>query len=213
MSYKQCQIMRRLRIATLPSAYLLNYGVRTLKTKTFDGRASIHPLSTRSLTVCRFEIAPKHKVSYNAKCILSDRSHVLYLPTRKRFQAILDGRYDERQGLKLAFIINTVQKKRVVRSWARRRICQAVTEALRVRGFDGNGRRLIDLEGSTLKGSKLNGSPIDLTTKSTPEALIGTANVYVLPDSIKTSFAEMQRQAGVVADRILQTCGRDPRHG
>ena len=113
----------------------------------------------------------------------------------------------------MAFIVNPIQKKRVVRSWARRRIIQAVTEALRVRGFDGNGRRLIDSEGSTPKGSKLNGRPIDLTTKSTPEALIGTANVYVLPDSIKTSFTEVQRQAGVVADKVLETCGRYPRHG
>ena len=113
----------------------------------------------------------------------------------------------------MAFIVNTIHKKRVVRSWAGRRIGQAVTEALRVRGFDGNGRRLMDSEGSTLKGSKVNGSPLDLTTKSTPEALIGTANVYVLPDSIKTRFTEVQRQAGMVADRVLKTCGRYPRHG
>ena len=205
--------MRRPGIATLPSAYLLDYGVRTLTTKTFDGRASIHPVSSRPLTVCRIEISPKHKIPYNAKYILNDRSHVLYLPTRKRFQAILDGRYDERQGLNIALIINPIKKKRVVRSWARRRIGQAVTEALRLRGFDGNGRRLTDSEGSTLKGSKSNRSPIELTTKPTPEALIGTANVYVLPDSIKTSFIEVQRQAGVVADKILQTCGRYPRHG
>ena len=213
MKYKSCPIMRRPSIATLPGTYLLNYGFRTLKTKTFDGRASIHPVSTRPLTMCRCEISPKHKISYIAKCILSDRSHVLYLPTRKRFQSILDGRYDERQGLNIAFIVNTLQKKRVVRSWAGRRIGQAVTEALRVRGFDGNGRRLIDPESGTLTRSKLNGSPTDLTTKSTPEALIGTATVYVLPDSIKTSFTEVQRQAGVVADKVLETCGRYPRHG
>ena len=200
-------------IATLPSAYLLNHGVRTLKTKTFDGCASIHPVSTRPLAVCRFEISPKHKIAYGAKQILSDRSHVLYLPTRKRFQAILDGRYDERQGLNVAFIANTMRKKAVVRNWARRRIDQAVTSALRLRGFDRNGRRLINSEGSTLKGSKLNDSPIDLTANSTPEALVGTASVYVLPDSIKTSFTEVQRQAGVVADKILQKCGRYPRHG
>ena len=112
----------------------------------------------------------------------------------------------------MAFIINTIQKKRIVRSWAKRRIGQAVIEALRVRGFDVNGRKLIDPEGSKVIISRLNGSPIDLTTNSTPEALIGTANVYILPDSIKTSFTEVQRQAGVVADKVLETCGRYPRH-
>lgn len=213
MRYKSCQMMRRPDTATLPSTCLLNYGVRTLKTKTLDGRASIHPVSARPLTMCRLEISPKHKIPYNAKHILSDRSHVLYLPTRKRFQAVLDGRYDERQRLNMAFIINPIQKKRVVRSWARRRIGQAVIEALRVRGFDGNGRRMTDTEGGTVTRSKLNGSPTDLTTKSTPEALTGTANVYILPDSIKTSFTEVQRQAGVVADKVLEICGRYPRHG
>ena len=205
--------MRRPDIATLPSAYLLNYCVRTLKTKPFDGRVSTHPVSTPSLTICRLDISQRHKLSYTARHILSDRSHVLYLPTRKRFQAILDGRYDEGQGLKMAFIINALQKKRVVRSWAGRRIVQAMTEALRVRGFDKTGRRLTYSEGSAVTGSKLHGNPIDMTTRSTPEALIGTANVYVLPDIIKTSFTEVQRQAGVVADKVLATCGRYPHHG
>ena len=193
---------------------MIHYAFRkTLKKESFDGHASIHSVSTHLLTVCRVEISPKHKISYTTKQILNDRSHVLYLPTQKRFQAIQDGRYDERrEGLKMGFIINTMQKKRVVRSWARRRIGQAVTEALRLRGFDRYGRKLVDSNTSGIKGLDLNSSSIDLTTRSAPEVLIGTVNVHVLPDSIETRFTEVQRQAGVVADRVLETCGRYPRH-
>ena len=197
--------------ATLPSAFLLNCGTRrTLKTKNFDGRGFPQSLSISSLTMCRVFVSPKHRISHNAYKILSDRSHVLYLPTRKRFQAILDG--DERQvGLRMDFTSNPMQKKRVVRSWATRRIDQAVTGALRMRGFDKNGKRLVDSDASPRKGSKPNSSPVTLTWERTPEALIGTVDVHVLQNSIETSFTEVQRQAGVMVDNILEICGRYPR--
>ena len=189
--------------AISPTAYLLNYGIRrTLKTKSFDGRGAPNFLPTISLTVCRVSISPKHKISHSACNILNDRSHVLYLPTRKRFQAIRDGRYDERQeGLWMEFTSNPMRKKRVVRSWATRRVDQAVTGALRMRGFDRNGKTLLDPDTGTLKG------------EYAPEALIGTVEVKILEDSIQTSFAEVQRQAGVLVDRILEICGRYPRKG
>ena len=200
--------MRRSGNATLPSAYLLNYGIRrTLKTNVSTG------LAFAPLTVCKVDVSPKHKISYVTQHILNDRSHVLYLPTQKRFQAIQDGRYEERpDGLKIGFVVNTLQKRRVVRSWARRRIDQAVTEALRVRGFDKKGRRLKDCHVSIAKVSGSNSSLTDLTSKSMLEALIGTVNVQILPSSTETKFTEVQRQAGVVADKVLQTCGRYPRH-
>ena len=201
--------------AMLPSAYLLNHGIRrTLKTKDFDRRGPPHFLSIRSLTVCRLSVSPQHKISYNASKILSDRSHVLYLPTRERFQAILDGRYDQRQeGLWLEFIGNSLQKNRVVRSWAKRRIDQAVTGALRMKGFDRNGRRLGDSDASTMTTSESNGSPVSSTMGFAPEALVGTVEVHVSQISIETSFTEVQRQAGVMVDKILEICGRYPRYG
>lgn len=201
--------------ATLPSANLLNFGIRrTLKTKDFEGRAPPHPhfLPIHSLTVCRLSASPQHKISYNAHKILSDRSHVLYLPTRKRFQAVLDGRYDQRQeGLWLEFIGNSLQRKRVVRSWATRRIDQAVTGALRTRGFDRNGKRLRNSDASTLKRSEANGSPVNLTTDYAPEALVGTVEVHILQTVVETSYTEVQRQAGMMVDKILKICGHYPR--
>lgn len=201
--------------ATLPCTYLLNYGIRRcLKTKILDGRDPPVYLSTYPLKVCRASISPTHKISYNAHSILKDRSHVLYLPTRKRFQAILDGRYDAREeGLWLAFTSNPMQKKRVIRSWASRRIEQALTGALRMRGFDRNGKRLVDRDPSTFKQSESNGSQVSSTREDTPEALIGTVEVQILEDSIGASFAEVQRQAEVMVDNILRICGRYPCNG
>lgn len=209
------QVMLQHGHAKLLSANLHKYGVlRTLKTKAFEGRAPPHPLflPVPSLNVCRLSASPQHKISYNAHKILSDRSHVLYLPTRNRFQAVLDGRYDQRQeGLWLEIIGNSLQRKRVVRSWATRRVDQAVTGALRMRGFDRNGKRLRDPDASTPKRSESNCSPVNLITGYTPEALVGTAEVHILQNIVETSYTEVQRQAGMMVDKILKICGHYPR--
>ena len=109
------------------------------------------------------------------------------------------------------FISNSLQRKRVVRSWARRRVQQAVTEALKIRGFEKNGRRLVGPDSSTNK-SELDSSPVGLTVQNTPETLIGTVSVHILQDCIKASFNEVQRQAEVMADKIVDICGRYPHH-
>lgn len=111
----------------------------------------------------------------------------------------------------MEFIGNSLQKKRVVRSWATRRIDQAVTGALRIRGFDRNGRKLVDSDAITLKTSESNGSPVSLSTEHSPEALVGTVEVHILPNIVGKSYTEVQRQAGVMVDKILQICGRKRR--
>ena len=108
----------------------------------------------------------------------------------------------------MEFISNPMQKKRVVRSWATRRIDQAVTAALRMKGFDRNGRKVVNPNASKKKGSESNDSPINSTLEYAPEALIGTVEVQILQNSVETSFAETQRQAGVLVDKILEICGR-----
>ena len=101
----------------------------------------------------------------------------------------------------MGFTSNPMRKKRIVRSWATRRVDQAVTGTLRMRGFDRNGKSLANLDASTLKG------------EYAPKVLIGTVEVHVLQKSIDTSFAEVQRQAQVIVDKVLEICGRFPRNG
>ncbi|KAM0804127.1 hypothetical protein BDR22DRAFT_885910 [Usnea florida] len=186
-----------------PKLFKKGIGGSTLKTKSF----AVPPLQ-----VCRVSIHSKHRISHSARRILDDRSHVLYEPTRKRYAAILHGHYDERQeGLWLIITANTMQKKRVVRSWARRRIVHAVTWALRMRGFGTNGKRLVDRSPNTPIMSESNGSQNKKMQDHAPEVLIGTVEVHVLPKSIETSFAEVQRQIGMLVDQIFEKCGRYPR--
>ena len=59
--------------------------------------------------------------------------------------------------------------------------------------------------------SESNGSQIKKMQDHAPEALIGTVEVHVLPKSIETSFAEVQRQIGMMVDQIMEKCGRYPR--
>ena len=190
--------------AALSCPKLLKNGIRrTLKTKSFDGSP---------LQVCRVSMSPKHKISHNANMILKDRSHVLYVPIRKRYAAVLDGHYDERQErLWLVITANTMQEKKVVRSWAKRRIVHAVTEALSMRGFGTDGKRLVDRSPNTPRVSESNGSQNKKMQDHAPEALTGTVEVHVLSKSIEMNFAEVQRQIGMVVDQILKKCGRYPR--
>lgn len=106
------------------------------------------------------------------------------------------------------FTGNPLRKKRVVRSWATRRVKQAVTEALRMRGFGRNGRTLLDPNDSTPTGSRSNGSLVRMPLPHGSGGLIGTVNIQVLPSSIETSFTEVQRQAEVMVGKILELCTR-----
>ena len=110
------------------------------------------------------------------------------------------------------YVVNPMQKKKTVRSWARRRIEHAMVAALKIRGFDRNGRRMVESDTSSMRESKLNGSQLEVTAEYAPKILIGTVNVHVLPGSIETSFAEVQRQAEVAVAKVLKTCGRYPCH-
>lgn len=87
-----------------------------------------------------------------------------------------------------------------MRSWARRRVAQAVSKALEFRGFDGKGRK-IDIGAAKDGQAGRNG-------ESGPDALIGTVDIEVMNSSVETKFAEVERQAGLVVDAILRICGR-----
>lgn len=81
-----------------------------------------------------------------------------------------------------------------------------------MKGFDRNGRRLVDPYASMIKGPESNNRQVDSTTEDESEVLIGTVEIHILPNAIETSFTEMQMQAGGVVDKILEICGRYPRN-
>lgn len=165
----------------------------------------------RGLDVCRLHITPHHKLCHSAEAILRDPSHVLQPGLRQRYEPIIHGRHDEsEEGLWLMFTSNPMQRKKIVRSWARRRMTQAVVEQLRLRGFDGKGRRLA-LGGTAEEGVLRR--PVDKRLmENTPEALIGTVDIEVLSQIVAVKYEEVQKQAALLVQEVLNICGQPQRY-
>lgn len=96
-----------------------------------------------------------------------------------------------------------MHKKRVVRSWAKRRVIHAVIEDLRTRGFDRKGRKIVTKVSSNESRSQ-KGAP----GSRAPDALIGTVDIELMDQAVEADYREVQRQAGLVAAMILHICGR-----
>lgn len=107
----------------------------------------------------------------------------------------------------MVFSGNAMPRKRVVRSWARRRIDHAVAEALRMRGFDRSGKRLVDGGVTTMGKVRSRGVSHEQTTPCIQDSLVGTVDVQILNPSVEANFKEVQRQAGLVVEEILRVCG------
>jgi len=178
--------------ARLPNASLSSYVARqNIKTSNPIQHGRPHFNAIRTLDICRVAISPTHKISYAASNVLKDTSHVLHAPTRQRYEALLNGTYDERQeGLWIMFTSNPMDSKKVVRSWVKRRVALAILEELKRRGFDQKGRRMANLEGGPV-----------------PDVLVGTVDIEVLKKCIEAKHEEVRRQAGLVVQEILRICG------
>ncbi len=161
-------------------------------------------LKIQNLNVCRVCMFPTHKLSHSAEAILRDTSHVLQPSVRHQFEHIITGRYDEfEEGLWLMFTSNTMPGKKIVRSWARRRVVHAVTQELRMRGFDSRGRRV---ETDSTAEDQQPGS-----AGKRPDLLVGTVDIEAMEHGVHLKFAEVQEQAAHVVERILKICGRRAR--
>lgn len=92
------------------------------------------------------------------------------------------------------FTSNPMHSMKVVRSWVKRRVTQAVIEELKKQGFDKKGRRLVKIEGGRL-------------ADGLPDVLMGTVDIEVLKKCVEAKHEEVQRQAGLVVKEILKICG------
>lgn len=87
---------------------------------------------------------------------------------------------------------------------------QAVVEQLRLRGFDGKGRRLA-LGGTAEEGVLRR--PVDKRLmENTPEALIGTVDIEVLSQIVAVKYEEVQKQAALLVQEVLNICGQPQRY-
>ena len=170
---------------------------------TFNGNGNRYFQAIKTVNICRVEISPKHKLSYPTNQILNDTSHVLRGPLLQRYGDVLGGQYDPHQeGLWVMCTSNTMQGPKVVRSWARRRIAQALVEELKSKGYDRRGKR-VESVGDIRENSKAK------EEGDMPEMLVGTVAIETLPKSLEVKYKEVQRQAGLIVKEILKTC--DPR--
>lgn len=137
-------------------------------------------LKVAGLNVCRVKYTPSHHPLPLAGAILKDRTHVLYLPTRKRWES------RSKDTLWWNVNSNTLSLKRTVRSWCSRRMRTALVEALKSHGFDANGRLL-------------GGGPDD-----PKPGLKGTMAIAALPCLATTKFPEVQTQAALLVQALKQ---------
>lgn len=156
-------------------AYLLPMGI--IQRIQFRGPEAT-ALKVAGLNVCRVKYTPSHHPLPLAGAILKDRQHVLYLPTRKRWES------RSKDTLWWNVNSNTLSLKRTVRSWCSRRMRTALVEALKSYGFDANGRLL----GGGPDGPK--------------PGLRGTMAIAALPCLATTKFPEVQTQAGLLVQAL-----------
>ncbi|KAL6721858.1 hypothetical protein ACLMJK_000963 [Lecanora helva] len=157
-------------------------------------------LKIPALNVCRVSIHPTHQPSHTSSIILKDTSHVLCPRVRQRYDPVIKGRYNElEEGLWIMLTSNTMQGKKAVRSWAKRRIAQAMKQELSARGYDGEGRRVST---GAVSEDAIGES------KRRPDMLIGTVDIEVFSHSMGIGFAEVQNQMGLVVEEVLRICGR-----
>ena len=153
-----------------------------------------------TVNVCRLNISKNHKLSYTAERVFRDPSHVFHRPIRKRYQNVVNGKYDPREeGLWITCTSNTMPGTKVVRSWTTRKMRQAIVDALKSRGFDRKGKKLKAL---AEPGQGIDGGHV------VPELLSGTLSIETMPLIRETKYEEVQRQAAMVVNEVIRICGQ-----
>ncbi|MDI1485333.1 MAG: hypothetical protein OHK93_000470 [Ramalina farinacea] len=166
-----------------------------------------------SITWCRCFISPYHTRSSISDYILKDRSHVLYPRVKRRYDDLLDRRQQWKQeGLQIEVAANGMAKKwqRTVRSWAKRRVDQALTKQLKEKGFDRQGRRvreqwtpseMDDTNSVAQRSEHVNRS------KDKVEDLCGSIRVQLLENVVVTKYPDIYQQAGLIVDELVKRTG------
>ncbi|OCK88374.1 uncharacterized protein K441DRAFT_485391, partial [Cenococcum geophilum 1.58] len=125
--------------------------------------------------------------------ILSDPAHPLYISTLRRSKTA------DRSGLWwTAAGTFAVGKKRVVRSWAARRLRNAFVEALASRGFDRDGKRIVE-------SAKEDGKPMQAIKRVDERRnLTGTLRIQANPVILTVKFDAVKQEAGRLVDELVK---------
>ena len=138
----------------------------------------------RHLHVCHAVWSPAYVLGMTGEGILNDRQHVLHQSTLQK--------YNTRSKDCLWWFVSphTIREKRVVRSWAGRRLRCAIVEALRTQGLDDGGRVLADSSSRVVDGLSL-------------FPLKGTLRVTALPPLVSEKYSVVQEQATEIVSQLI----------
>ncbi|MCJ1278867.1 hypothetical protein MMC21_006688 [Puttea exsequens] len=189
---------------------------RDLATQRHAGAKSMSPIHlgppqyTRipNLKICRIAVSPDHKISHIATAALLDTSNVLHEQKRQRYNGVIHATYDrEQEGLWIKFTVaSRVAAKKVVKSWAKRRIMVAIVQELKRKGFDRAGRQLKGQDDGTKPMGNIAGKA------SKPKTLVGTLSIDIQKPCVMAAHQDVQQQTRLVVKEVLRVCG-DSRNG
>ena len=138
-------------------------------------------LKVYGLTVCRAAYSPTHTLPFVANAILSDTTHILYLPTKRRYDT------RSRETLWWNVTSNTIAGvKKVVRSWNDRRMRRAIIEALNTCGLDAEGK------------------PPAGKGEEPAQGLKGTLIIHALPSALSTKFVDVKLQMELLVRELVR---------
>jgi hypothetical protein len=172
------------------------------------------PLRHLKLRIFTVQYSSWHFLWYGTANILSDPAHPLYIATLRRSKTA------DRSGLWwTAAGTFAIGKKRVVRSWAARRLRNAFVEALASRGFDRDGKRVVE---SAKEDGKRDGKENRGTQGSVMQAikrvderrnLTGTLRIQANPVILTVKFDAVKQEAGLLVDELVKIARKQDRKG
>ena len=163
------------------------------------------PLRHLKLRIFTVQYFSRHFLWYGTANILSDPAHPLYIATLRRSKTA------DRSGLWwTAAGTFAVGKKRVVRSWAARRLRNAFVEALANRGFDRDGKWIVESAkedgkrdgkaNRTAQGSVMQ----DIKLVDKRRNLTGTLRIQANPVILTVKFDAVKQEAGRLVDELAK---------
>lgn len=172
------------------------------------------PLRHLKLRIFTVQYSSRHFLWYGTANILSDPAHPLYIATLRRSKTA------DRSGLWwTAAGTFALGKKRVVRSWAARRLRNAFVEALASRGFDRDGKRIVEsVKEDRKRDGKANrtaqGSVMqDIKRVDGRGNLTGTLRIQANPVILTVKFDAVKQEAGRLVDELVKIARKQGRKG
>lgn len=144
---------------------------------------------------------PLHQLTYQ---VLRDNRHPFHIPTKRRVQA-----YDRASFYWIVKVGGPALEKRVLRSWARRRIRVAFEQELRASGLDAEGRVIGERKGkvevdkaSSDRDTKGRGDDGVIRRKMRP--LRGTLVVHSTEAVVAAPFRDIQARCRDMLEYVMQ---------